>query len=78
MSLKIAEPSAALLFAGHDGDDVRIIAKSQDPMAVKAAPKRLDREIDREHVRFIVHRIVHPPERPDDPLSENAAGRGLH
>ncbi len=26
------------------------------------------REIDREHVRFIVRRIVQPPERPDDPL----------
>ena len=26
------------------------------------------REIDREHVRFVVRRIVQPPERPDDPL----------
>jgi len=26
------------------------------------------REIDREQVRFIVRRIVQPPERPDDPL----------
>jgi hypothetical protein len=29
-------------------------------------------EKDREHVRFIVRRIVQPPERPDDPLPENA------
>jgi hypothetical protein len=29
------------------------------------------REIDRERVRFIVHRIVYPPERPDAPLPEN-------
>jgi hypothetical protein len=29
------------------------------------------REIDRERVRFIVRRIVQPPERPDDPLPEN-------
>ena len=36
------------------------------------------REIDREHVRFIVHRIVYPPERPDGPLPDHAAGRGLH
>jgi hypothetical protein len=28
-------------------------------------------ETNREHVRFIVRRIVQPPERPDDPLSEN-------
>jgi hypothetical protein len=34
------------------------------------------REIDRQHVRFIVHRIVYPPERPDHPLEENAAGGG--
>ena len=26
------------------------------------------RAIDRERVRFIVRTIVHPPERPDDPL----------
>jgi hypothetical protein len=30
------------------------------------------REIDRERVRFIVHRIIYPPERPDDPLPEKA------
>jgi hypothetical protein len=36
------------------------------------------REIDREHVRFIAHRIVYPPERPDGPLPDHAAGRGLH
>ena len=36
------------------------------------------REIDREYVRFIVHRIVYPPERPDDLLPENVVGRGLH
>jgi hypothetical protein len=30
------------------------------------------RAIDREQVRFIVRRIVQPPERPDDPLPENA------
>jgi hypothetical protein len=30
------------------------------------------REIDRERLRFIVRRIVKPPERPDDPLPENA------
>jgi hypothetical protein len=30
------------------------------------------REIDRKHVTFIVRKIVHPPERPDDPLAENA------
>jgi hypothetical protein len=34
------------------------------------------REIDREQVRFIVRRIVQPPERPDDPLPENAVGSG--
>jgi hypothetical protein len=32
------------------------------------------REIDRERVRFIVRRIVQPPERPDDPLPENIVG----
>jgi hypothetical protein len=32
------------------------------------------REIDRERVRFIVRTIVHPPERPDDPLPENIVG----
>jgi hypothetical protein len=36
------------------------------------------REIDREHVRFIVRRIVEPPERPDDPLRENVVRRDLH
>jgi hypothetical protein len=30
------------------------------------------RAIDRERVRLIVRRIVQPPERPDDPLAENA------
>ena len=30
------------------------------------------KEIHRERVRFIVRRIVQPPERPDDPLSDNA------
>jgi hypothetical protein len=30
--------------------------------------------IDRERVRFIVRRIVQPPERPDDPLPENVVG----
>jgi hypothetical protein len=34
------------------------------------------KEIDREHVRFIVRRIVQPPERPDDPWPENVVGRG--
>ena len=34
------------------------------------------RERDREQVRFIVRRIVQPPERPDDPLPESAVGRG--
>jgi hypothetical protein len=29
------------------------------------------KENDREHMRFIVRRIVQPPERPDDPLPEN-------
>ena len=29
------------------------------------------REIDREHVRFIVRRIVQPPERPDDPRQKS-------
>jgi hypothetical protein len=33
------------------------------------------KEIDRERVRFIVRRIVHPPERPDEPRSEKAAER---
>ena len=33
------------------------------------------REIDREHVRFIVRRIVQPPERPDDPLPDHVVGR---
>ena len=28
------------------------------------------RDIDRENVRFIVRKIVHPPERPDDPLPD--------
>jgi hypothetical protein len=28
------------------------------------------REIDCEHVRFIVRRIVDPPERPDDPTQK--------
>ena len=32
------------------------------------------REIDREHVRFIVRRIVQPPERPDESLPENVLG----
>jgi hypothetical protein len=32
------------------------------------------RAIDREHVRFSVRRIVHPPERADDPLPENVVG----
>jgi hypothetical protein len=32
-------------------------------------------EIDREHVRFIVRRIVQPPQPPDDPLPEDV-GRG--
>jgi hypothetical protein len=32
------------------------------------------KEIDGEHVRFIVRRIVQPPERPDDPLLENVMG----
>jgi hypothetical protein len=32
------------------------------------------REVDRERVRFIVRRIVQPPERPDDPLPENVPG----
>ena len=32
------------------------------------------REIDR-RVRFIVLRIVHPPERPDAPVAENAVAR---
>jgi hypothetical protein len=34
------------------------------------------REIDREHVRFIVRRIVDPPERPDDLLPEKAVEGG--
>ena len=34
------------------------------------------RDIDREHVRFIVRRIVQPPERPDDALPENVGGSG--
>ena len=29
------------------------------------------REIDREHVRFIVRRIVQPPERSDDPRQKS-------
>jgi hypothetical protein len=29
------------------------------------------REVDRERVRFIVRKIVHPPEGFDDPFSEN-------
>ena len=33
-------------------------------------------EIDRERVRFIVRRIVEPPDRSDDPLPENAGGSG--
>jgi hypothetical protein len=32
------------------------------------------REIDREQVRFIVRRIVQPPERLDGPLPENVVG----
>jgi hypothetical protein len=32
--------------------------------------------IDRKRVRFIVRRIVRPPERPDDPLPENVVGSG--
>jgi hypothetical protein len=32
-------------------------------------------ETDREQVRFIVRRIVQPPERPDDPLAENVVGK---
>jgi hypothetical protein len=35
------------------------------------------RDIDREHVRFIVRRIVQPPERPDDALPENVGGKRL-
>jgi hypothetical protein len=31
------------------------------------------REIDRERVTFIVRTIIHPPEWPADPASENAA-----
>jgi hypothetical protein len=34
------------------------------------------RETDREQVRFIVHTIVYPPERPEDPLSENEVRGG--
>jgi hypothetical protein len=34
------------------------------------------REVDRERVRFIVRRIVQPPERLDDPLPENAVKSG--
>jgi len=34
------------------------------------------RDTDRERVTFIIRAIVCPPERPDDPLPENAAGRG--
>jgi hypothetical protein len=34
------------------------------------------RAIDREYVRSTVRRIVHPPERVDDPLRENAVGSG--
>jgi len=34
-------------------------------------------EINRERVRFIVRIMVDPPERPDDPLPENAVGGGL-
>jgi hypothetical protein len=34
------------------------------------------KEIDREYVRFIVRRIVQPPERPDDPLPEKAVEGG--
>jgi hypothetical protein len=33
------------------------------------------KEIDRERVRFIVRRIVQPPERPDDALLENVVER---
>jgi hypothetical protein len=33
-------------------------------------------ETDREHVRFIVRRIVQPPERPDDLLLESVVGSG--
>ena len=33
------------------------------------------RAIDREQVTFIVRRIVHPPERPNESLPENAVGR---
>jgi hypothetical protein len=32
------------------------------------------RASDRERVRFIVRRIVQPPERPDDPLPETVVG----
>ena len=35
------------------------------------------KEIDRERVRFIVRRIVQPPERPDDPLARECGGKGL-
>ena len=34
------------------------------------------KEIGRERVRFIVRRIVQPPERPDDPSPENADRSG--
>jgi hypothetical protein len=34
------------------------------------------REIDRERVTFMVRTIVHPPERPDNPLPENAVRSG--
>jgi hypothetical protein len=34
------------------------------------------KEIHRERVRFIVRRIVQPPARPDDHLTESAVGRG--
>jgi hypothetical protein len=55
----------------------------EDEAICRMKTKELDRlvaagtiiETDRERVRFIVRRIVEPPERPDDPLPENAVGR---
>ena len=46
------------------------------PLARPIDTLLLVRAIDPERVRFIVRRIVQPPERPDDPSHENAVKSG--
>jgi hypothetical protein len=56
-------------------DHERICRMKTDELDRLVAAGRI-KEIGRERVRFIVRRIVQPPERPDDPSSENADRSG--